>query len=126
MSTPTPAPGSILWRDLTVADVEPVKRFYEGVAGWRLTEHPMGGYSDYNVYPGGSEECIAGICHARGANANIPPQWLMYISVPDVNAAAKKAVELGGRVIDGPRSMGNHTFCVVKDPAGAVVALIAG
>ena len=40
--------------------------------------------------------------------------------------ASQLCVELGGQVIDGPREMGGQTFCVIRDPAGAVAALING
>jgi uncharacterized protein len=48
----------------------------------------------------------------------------MYVYVEDVSACAQKAVELGGKVLDGPREMGQGQFCVIQDPAGAVIALI--
>jgi len=30
----------------------------------------------------------------------------------------------GGKLIDGPRMMGKSRFCVIQDPAGAMIALI--
>jgi predicted enzyme related to lactoylglutathione lyase len=67
---------------------------------------------------------VAGVCHARGANANLPAQWLVYVQVEDVEASARRAAELGGAVVDGPRGMGSLRFCVIRDPAGAVLALV--
>jgi uncharacterized protein len=119
----TPVPGSIVWQDLTVPDAAAVRRFYERVVGWTAGEHPMDGYSDYEIKDGAGH-VVAGICHARGPNANIPPQWLIYIAVADVAAAARRCEELGGKVLDGPRAMGGKQFCVIQDPAGAVAALI--
>jgi len=52
----------------------------------------MGGYSDYLLLPPGSDEPIAGVCHARGSNADIPPQWLIYIAVQDVEVSAAECV----------------------------------
>ena len=66
---------------------------------------------------------MAGICHARGSNANLPAQWLMYVVVEDVEASARHCVELGGELLDGPRELGGGRFCVIRDPAGAVCAL---
>jgi len=43
----------------------------------------------------------------------------------DADASAGRCAELGGHVIDGPREMGGMRFCVIQDPAGAVMALIA-
>ena len=119
-----PEIGEIVWRDLTVPDAEGVKQFYEQVVGWQAKDHDMGDYNDYDINLPGSGECVAGICHASGSNAGIPPQWIIYVTVESVAASANKCQELGGEVLDGPRKMGDSNFCVVRDPAGAVLALI--
>jgi predicted enzyme related to lactoylglutathione lyase len=62
----------------------------------------------------------------RGENTGLPAQWLIYITVADVEASAAKCVELGGKVLAGPRDLGGQgRFCVIQDPAGAVVALFS-
>ena len=75
------------------------------------------------VAPGTGED-VAGVCHARGSNANLPAQWLVYIVVEAVDRSLEECVGLGGEVVAGPRSMGAGRFCVIKDPAGAVCALV--
>ena len=118
--------GTIMWHDLTVPDAENVRDFYQAVAGWRAEAVDMGGYSDYTMYPGGAAEGSApsgGICHAHGSNSGLPPQWLIYIIVESIAASIEKCVALGGSVVDGPREMGTDLFAVIKDPAGACVAL---
>ncbi len=115
-----------MWRDLTVPDAEAVGEFYREVAGWELRPVEMGGYSDYAAaVPGSEDEVVAGICHARGENAKLPPQWLIYITVADADEGARKCVAAGGEIIDGPRDMGGGRVCVFRDPAGAVAALYA-
>ncbi len=116
--------GSMVWRDLTVADAEGVRDFYASVVGWKAKAHPMGEYDDYEMQAPESGDTVAGICHARGTNANVPPQWLVYVVVASVEESAKRAVELGGEVLDGPRPMGKSPFCVIRDPAGAVLGLL--
>jgi predicted enzyme related to lactoylglutathione lyase len=115
--------GSILWRDLTVADAARVRDFYTAVVGWESSPVDMGGYSDFNMMPPGSHEPLAGVCHARGSNADLPPVWLMYIVVQDVDRSAVECVRLGGRVVAGPRGMSGGRVCVIQDPAGATCAL---
>lgn len=119
----TPAIGSVTWRDLTVEHASEVRDFYAAVVGWTSADHDMGGYADY-VIKDASGAAVAGICHARGSNASLPPQWLIYITVENVEASAKACVEKGGEVLDGPRKMCGGQFCVIRDPAGAVAALI--
>lgn len=120
-----PTIGSVTWRDLTVDNAEEIKDFYQQVIGWTATPHDMGDYNDFDIHAPETGEVVAGICHARGENANIPPAWLMYIVVADVEVSARMCVELGGQVVDGPRPMGDHLFCVICDPAGAVAALFS-
>ena len=116
--------GEIVWHDLTVADASSVRDFYADVVGWDFKEHAMGDYNDYVMVAPASGDAVAGVCHARGTNAGAPPQWLMYVTVSDVPASAERCTALGGQVLDGPRPVGGKTFCVVQDPAGAVLALI--
>lgn len=116
--------GKIVWTDLTVADAEKVRDFYSAVVGWTGSGVDMGGYEDYEMKSPKSGETMAGVCHARGPNANMPAQWLVYIQVADVAESARKFIEAGGKVLDGPRQMGQQLFCVIQDPAGAVAGLI--
>jgi predicted enzyme related to lactoylglutathione lyase len=125
MATRKQAPiGSINWIDLTVAAATDVRDFYREVVGWRWTGLDMGGYEDFcmNLPAGGTT--VAGICHARGTNADLPPAWLVYITVADVDRSAARCVALGGAVLAGPRELGGMgRYCVIRDPAGAAAAL---
>jgi len=114
--------GKITWCDLTVPDAKAVADFYAAVTGWTPQGLSMGDYEDFVMLaPGG--EGAAGICHARGENAGLPAQWLVYIGVADVDAAAQRCREAGGAVLHGPRAVGGGRFAVIRDPAGAVAAL---
>ncbi len=116
--------GSITWTDLTVENAEEVKNFYREVVGWKTEAVSMGSYSDFNMNMPTDGTAVAGICHARGGNADLPPQWLIYITVENVEKSAARCVELGGKVIAGPKGMtGSDRYCVIQDPSGAVAAL---
>jgi predicted enzyme related to lactoylglutathione lyase len=57
-------------------------------------------------------------------NAGIPAQWLMYINVADIEESTRQCKQLGGAMVTEIRTMGSMgRYCVIKDPAGAVVAL---
>jgi predicted enzyme related to lactoylglutathione lyase len=114
-----------VWRDLTVRDAAAIRDFYSKVVGWTSSPVELGEYNDFSMAVPGGDDVVAGICHARGGNANLPPQWLIYITVEDVEKSARRCVEHGGRIIDGPKAMGKRRFCVIQDPAGAVAALIS-
>lgn len=119
----TPPVGSIVWRDLTVPDAAAIRDFYARVVGWRAEPVTMGNYNDFNMLPLEGSDPAAGICYARGANADLPPQWLIYIVVEDVDQSATDCVKLGGSIVSPARGMGGGRFCVIRDPAGAVCAL---
>ena len=126
--------GQIVWHDLTVDDAESVKEFYAKVVGWDTGAVAMGGgegkqeneqYNDFNMNLPGTVETVAGVCHARGSNNKLPPQWMMYVGVEDAAASAKQCVALGGEILDGPRDMGGSVYYFIKDPAGAVLAIFS-
>ena len=124
MSTKKTLAGSISWTDLTVPDATKVSAFYSAVVGWKTVSIDMGGYNDFCMNEPASGKTVAGICHARGMNADLPPQWLIYVTVKDLNASLRQCRKLGGKVLRATRSLGEGgRYSVIRDPAGAHVAL---
>jgi len=117
--------GRIEWVDLTIEDAGRVRNFYKSVVGWTSSDVPMGSHEDFNMNLPGTQETVAGICHARGVNSQLPSQWLIYVRVADVAESAAQCTKLGGKVLDGPRRMAGSSFCIIQDPAGAVMALMS-
>jgi predicted enzyme related to lactoylglutathione lyase len=123
MSEDVPAqPGAPVWHDLTIPNAEDVRDFYAAVFGWQPSPLSMGDYDDYVMVV--NEKDAYGICHQRGENANLPPQWLIYVRVADLEASIKEATARGGTVIAGPRGESPNAFYVIRDPAGAHIALM--
>jgi len=117
-------PGTIAWTDLAVPDAEPLARFYESVVGWRPEPVSMGDYDDLNMVSPATGQPAAGICHARGSNSDLPPVWLIYILVEDLEKSLAACKNKGGKVLVGPKGMGpGSAYAVIQDPAGAVAAL---
>jgi hypothetical protein len=118
--------GEIVWVDLTVPDAAGVREFYLSVTGWDSHEFKMGDYSDYVVATPGKNQTVAGLVHARGENADLPPYWLIYVKVKSLEESIKAARASGGEILAGPKNLGDARFCVLKDPAGAVFGIIEG
>lgn len=93
-------PGDVVWTDLTIPNAEEVKDFYSKVTGWGVDALSMGDYDDY-VMKNTDGTAVAGVCHARGSNAHIPPQWLVYVTVADVQESIANCNAMGGKVLDG-------------------------
>lgn len=119
----TPSVGSVGWLDLTVPDAEKLRDFYAAAVGWKIEAVPMGEYADYCLNDVGTNEARAGVCHTRGVNAKMPPVWIPYFVVANLDASLKECQTRGGVLIDGPRNMGTASrFALIRDPAGAYCA----
>lgn len=119
--------GQFFWSDLTVPDATSLKEFYKEVIGWHEQEVVMKDngdtYADYAMTID-DETPVSGICNQRGVNKNIPPQWIMYINVENVQESLEKALALGGKLImESKKKDGSYNFAIVQDPAGAVFGL---
>lgn len=113
--------GSPVWIDLTVDNASEIRDFYQAVVGFGSEPLSMGAYDDY-VMTDGDGTVRSGICHRRGSNASLPPQWLVYFAVADVDSATAECERRGGSVLER-QNQGGQNFAVIRDPAGAVCAL---
>lgn len=119
-----PIIGKLAWMDLTVENAETISDFYKEVVGWDKQPLSMGDYDDYVMSVPGTQEGASGVCHARGVNASLPPQWLVYINVENLDVSLKNCQKLGGKVIGEKRKMGDQGhYCLIQDPAGAYMML---
>lgn len=117
-------PGKITWFDLTVPNADEIKDFYSKVVGWKSEPVSMGDYNDFNMQINKENETVAGICHARGGNSDLPPQWMIYINVADIEKSAQECTSNGGELLTEIKSMpGYGKYAAIKDPAGAVAML---
>ncbi|MFT4048513.1 MAG: VOC family protein [Solirubrobacterales bacterium] len=119
-----PRTGLIKWADLTVPNIEEVVDFYQGVVGWNAAAYEMPDRTDYVMSHSETGDTAAGICQQAGDIEGMPAQWMVYVTVEDLDDSIEAANRLGGKVVFGPREsemMGR--WCVVQDPAGAVMAL---
>jgi hypothetical protein len=116
--------GSIGWIDLTIPNAEELKNFYSEVVGWKSENVSMGSYSDFNMMSPSTGNSIAGICHKRGGNSNIPSQWMIYIIVENIEESIKRCKDLGGKIVLELKNMGDYgKYCIIQDPSNAVCAL---
>ena len=127
--------GTILWHDLSVPDAGAVSDFYRQVIGWEKSPLSMGEYDDYVMQVKGDDESesegagghiltTTGICHAKGQNSYIPPQWMIYVAVDDLDKSLEQCTLHGGKIIGEKRSQGKEAvYCLIQDPAGAHMML---
>lgn len=114
--------GMVQWFDLTVDDASGLRDFYQEVTGWDFQPASVGDYEDWCMMAG--DQLVTGICHRKGVNQNMPPMWMIYINVENLEHSIQVCTDRGGHVVDGPRVQEGHgKMAVIKDPAGAVCAL---
>src|SRR3954451_2868886 len=110
--TTGPAIGQIGWVDLTGPNAEALREFYQEVTGWTASPVGMGDHTDYCMLPAGADAPVAGICHALGANAAMPPVWLIYITVADLDESVRRCTARGGKVrVAERRIAGSGRIC---------------
>ena len=120
---PTSRHGAVGWIDLTVSNAAELKPFYEQVVGWTTSEISMGDYNDFCLHPIGEEQPTAGLCHAKGPNEGIPPAWLIYVTVENIDQSINAAKQLGGEILQERNATGYGRIAIIKDPNGTPLAL---
>jgi predicted enzyme related to lactoylglutathione lyase len=110
--------GQFVWYELTTPDVAGAKKFYPPITGWGTQQFDKDytmwttrGVPFAGIFPLGSEQRQKGI----------PPNWMPYVDVDNVDETARKATSLGGKTMHGPQDIPNTgRFAVLQDPQGAV------
>lgn len=122
-TTATKTHGAFSWNELSTTDPNAARQFYGALLGWTFTEKEMGGGA-YTVASANGEQ-VAGIMSMPPTAQGMPPFWGSYVTVDDVDASAKRATELGGKLLVPHMDVeGVGRFCVIQDPQGAMVALM--
>ena len=121
----TDSPNSFGWAELNARGVDRALPFYTKVFRWTVKTSPMGeGQPDYNEFQIGGES-VAGAWEMNPmVPAEVPSYWQVYFAVDDVDAAFKKALELGARELNAPMEYPGGKFAIVADPQGASFGLL--
>jgi predicted enzyme related to lactoylglutathione lyase len=98
--------------------------FYAKLFGWTYEESNMGPAGTYTLFKKGDQ--FAGGCMAL-PQEGIPPHWMSYVAVDDVDASTKKAEGFGAKVLVPPTDIPKAgRFSVITDPSGASLGLFKG
>lgn len=110
--------GQFVWYELHTTDVEGARKFYPRFTGWGTQKFD----DDYLMWTTGGVP-FAGL-YRLAREQGIPPNWLPYVESNDVDATARQATALGGRVLLGPADVpGAGRFAVLQDPQGAAIGI---
>lgn len=118
-----PGHGFFCWNELMTRDLEGAKKFYTKLLGWEAADSGMPGM-DYTLWKVGGKDVGGMMAMPKEIPAQVPPHWMAYIAVDDVDATAKKVGDLGGKLMHDLMDVpGIGRFVTIQDPTGAVVAL---
>jgi hypothetical protein len=121
MSDERPKAGKVIWHDLMTTDPKASLAFYTELLGWRTKETDMGAMGMYTMFFAG-EKGVGGMVPLDTSHG-IPSHWIAYITVDDVDAAAARIPELGGKVGVPPTDIPDvGRFAVAVDGQGAVTS----
>ena len=132
--------GSLNFNGLNTRNVEGAKSFYGSVFGWETLAVEGGaelwtlpGYGDHLERedpdlrkrvaevggPAGFEDVVASINPIADDQPDVPAHWSVTFADDDADATARRATELGGKVIVPPFDAPWVRMTVVADPQGA-------
>ncbi len=116
----TNQPGDFIWYELMTGDADAAQAFYGAVMGWAFSPSGAPGM-DYRMIHA-PEATVAGLLQISPdmAAGGARPNWLGYVSVADVDAAAARVVSRGGAVHMPPTDIAMAgRIAMVSDPQGA-------
>lgn len=114
--------GQVAWNELSTSDQAAALDFYGRLFGWTFDERlNMGPTGDY-AFIDHQGTVLGGVMQQE-----VPPAWLFYAQVADVDAAAAAVGAGGGTVILEPTPVpGGGRVIVARDPPGAMFGAVQG
>jgi predicted enzyme related to lactoylglutathione lyase len=124
-------PGKVVWHDLITHTPEESRRFYETLFGWEFENVgvKVGSFRSVNYALIRHEgRLIGGMVDANLLGRREPEklsQWVVVMSVPDVDAAVAEVAAQGGAVRHAPVDLDSRgRLAMIEDAFGADLALL--
>ena len=112
--------SSFIWYELLTSDPDAAAKFYGAVLGWTAKDSGQPGM-DYRIFSVDGVP-VAGLMALPpgAAKSGMPPSWLGYVSVADVDESVTRIVAAGGALHMPAFDVPNvGRFAMVADPQGA-------
>ncbi|XXX72492.1 VOC family protein [Sorangium sp. So ce134] len=116
-------PGSMIWHEVNTRDHKKAADFYCRVFDLEAQKLDAPGVDYITLHKG--QKTAGGVLQMDAQwPADLPPHWMTYFAVDDVDAAIAKVAELGGKVHVPPFDTPYGRQSVVTDPWGAAFTLM--
>jgi predicted enzyme related to lactoylglutathione lyase len=121
-----PEVGEASWHELMTTDAPAALEFYREIFGWQPSETmDMGAMGKYYMF-NRAHGMIGGMMNKPPEMAQVPPHWMIYFRVPNINDATDRITMNGGTITNGPMEVPGGDWVVnAMDPQGAAFALHA-
>jgi predicted enzyme related to lactoylglutathione lyase len=100
-------PAPIVFFDIAGPDAAKLKEFYAGNFGWNIDAASM-----------------IKTPALEGTLRQDPPEKIIYIGVPDLDAAMTKVTATGGKIVTPKIPIPSGTFVLFTDPAGNRMGMV--
>jgi predicted enzyme related to lactoylglutathione lyase len=112
-------PNAFFWYDVMTTAPKAAETFYRSVVGWGAQE--TGATPAYTLFTVDGRGVAGLMAIPEDARQHgVPPAWMGYIHVDDVDDMAARITREGGKVHKGPVDVpGIIRFAAVSDPQGA-------
>lgn len=117
--------GLFSWHELMTTDIVGAQEFYGTVANWTARDAGASGMT-YILFSAGSTPMAGMMTLPDHLVANgVPPHWLGYVGVDDVDATVAEVTRLGGSVHAPAADIPDiGRYAVVADPQGTTFGLM--
>jgi len=114
-------PVAIMWNELMTSDQTDATEFYTGLLG--LGSGSMEGPMEYTLLKVSGDD-VAGVMQITEDMGPVPPNWMVYFGVANVDDTTSQAEALGAIVlVPGTDIPGVGRFATIQDPQGAVFGM---
>ena len=117
--------GEFCWSELATTDVGKAKDFYGKVFGWQFKEIKTDDMTYTMIKSQKGTQEFAGIWQIPSdQQEHIPPHWMAYILVENVQDTLAESMKHGAKEMKGVTHVGDMgKFAIICDPTGAHIAL---
>lgn len=117
--------GAMCWSEVNCRDGAANAAFYAAVFDLTPQALDMPGVVYHTLHPRDGGEAVCGVLQMDAQWGDIPPNWMPYFAVADLQRANAIWTQHGGTTLAGPIASPYGQIMVVQDPQGAYLSYMA-
>jgi uncharacterized protein len=118
----TNVPNAWCWNELMTPDPAAAQAFFADLFGWTYEKSDGAPRGYWNIRQ--QDRLNGGMLQITEDMGQIPPAWIVYINVADLDATVRSITSAGGALCFDPFEVSVGRIAMVNDAQGAAFALI--